>query len=263
MKLRHINISTSLLLLVGLLVLLQIFSGGMLFNALKNDRNNLTAQQTLRLQQAALNSSWVALLQTRNTLNHAATRYIISSSTGDTVGGASVNGLIKNAREYLARAEAHRVAYDALPADTLHDEAVLRDITRSYTVYHDALSELIQLLSDGQIDAYLAQPTQKYQDSFEQQYVRYQTLNDSMYQQAVDGSNRSYHTTVWLLSITLFVMLGLFLITGSGIRIILSRPLNSLMTSIRHIADGDLTRHIDKPNASIRSRSSVMSTGSN
>lgn len=121
MKLRHINVVTSLLLLVGLFVLLQTLSGGLFFNALKKDRDSFLTQQTLRQQQSTLNSSWVALLQTRNTLNRAATRYIISNTPGGSAGSANVTGLIQNAREYLTRAEAHRAAYDALPKDTLHD----------------------------------------------------------------------------------------------------------------------------------------------
>lgn len=47
--------------------LLQLTSGGLFFNALKNDKENFTVLQTIRQQQSTLNGSWVALLQTRNT----------------------------------------------------------------------------------------------------------------------------------------------------------------------------------------------------
>lgn len=46
---------------------LQLTSGGLFFNALKNDKENFTVLQTIRQQQSTLNGSWVALLQTRNT----------------------------------------------------------------------------------------------------------------------------------------------------------------------------------------------------
>lgn len=65
--LKRIKIVTSLLLVLAVFGLLQLTSGGLFFNALKNDKENFTVLQTIRQQQSTLNGSWVALLQTRNT----------------------------------------------------------------------------------------------------------------------------------------------------------------------------------------------------
>lgn len=65
--LKRIKIVTSLLLVLVDFGLLQLTSGGLFFNALKNDKENFTVLQTIRQQQSTLNGSWVALLQTRNT----------------------------------------------------------------------------------------------------------------------------------------------------------------------------------------------------
>lgn len=69
--LKRIKIVTSLLLVLALFGLLQLTSGGLFFNSLKNDKENFTVLQTIRQQQSALNATWVELLQTRNTLNRA------------------------------------------------------------------------------------------------------------------------------------------------------------------------------------------------
>lgn len=64
--LKRIKIVTSLLLVLALFGLLQLTSGGLFFNSLKNDKENFTVLQTIRQQQSALNATWVELLQTRN-----------------------------------------------------------------------------------------------------------------------------------------------------------------------------------------------------
>jgi methyl-accepting chemotaxis protein-1 (serine sensor receptor) len=77
--LNRIKIVTSLLLVLAIFGLLQL-TGGLFFNALKHDKENFTVLQTIRQQQSTLNGSWVALLQTRNTLNRAGIRYMMDQS---------------------------------------------------------------------------------------------------------------------------------------------------------------------------------------
>ncbi len=59
---------------------LQLTSGGLFFNSLKNDKENFTVLQTIRQQQSALNATQVELLQTRNTLNRAGIRWMMDQS---------------------------------------------------------------------------------------------------------------------------------------------------------------------------------------
>ncbi len=53
--LKRIKIVTSLLLVLAVFGLLQLTSGGLFFNALKNDKENFTVLQTIRQQQSTLN----------------------------------------------------------------------------------------------------------------------------------------------------------------------------------------------------------------
>ena len=57
--LNRIKVVTSLLIVLGLFGLLQLTSGGLFFNALKNDKENFTVLQTIRQQQSTLNASWL------------------------------------------------------------------------------------------------------------------------------------------------------------------------------------------------------------
>ena len=104
--LKRIKIVTSLLLVLAVFGLLQLTSGGLFFNALKNDKENFTVLQTIRQQQSTLNGSWVALLQTRNTLNRAGIRYMMDQNnigSGSTVAelmqAKSTSSLISRLRD--------------------------------------------------------------------------------------------------------------------------------------------------------------------
>ncbi len=151
--LKRIKIVTSLLLVLALFGLLQLTSGGLFFNSLKNDKENFTVLQTIRQQQSALNATWVELLQTRNTLNRAGIRWMMDQSNIGS--GATVAELMQGATNTLKLTEKNWAQYEALPRDPRQSEAAFLEIKRTYDIYHGALAELIQLLGAGKINEFL------------------------------------------------------------------------------------------------------------
>ena len=241
--LNRIKIVTSLMLVLAIFGLLQLTSGGLFFNALKNDKENFTVLQTIRQQQSTLNASWVALLQTRNTLNRAGIRYMMDQSNIGS--GATVNDLMQIASASLKQAEKNWAAYEALPRDPRQSDADAMEIKRNYDIYHGALAELIQLLGASKINAFFDQPTQSYQDGFEKQYVSYLQQNDKLYQMAVEDSNSSYSQAIWVLMGVLIAVLVVIVAVWLNIKQTLISPLNRLIDNIRHIASGDLVKRIE------------------
>jgi methyl-accepting chemotaxis protein-1 (serine sensor receptor) len=241
--LNRIKIVTSLMLVLAIFGLLQLTSGGLFFNALKNDKENFTVLQTIRQQQSTLNASWVALLQTRNTLNRAGIRYMMDQSNIGS--GATVNDLMQIASTSLKQAEKNWAAYEALPRDPRQNDAEAMEIKRNYDIYHGALAELIQLLGAGKINAFFDQPTQSYQDGFEKQYVSYLQQNDKLYQMAVEDSNSSFSQAIWVLISVLIAVLVVIVAVWLNIKQTLISPLNRLIDNIRHIASGDLVKRIE------------------
>ncbi|SFT97282.1 methyl-accepting chemotaxis sensory transducer with TarH sensor [Kosakonia arachidis] len=241
--LTRIKLVTSLLLVLGLFGLLQLTSGGLFFNALKHDKENFTVLKTIRQQQSTLNTSWVALLQTRNTLNRAGIRYMMDQNNIGS--GATVSDLMQIASTSLKQAEAGWNAYQALPRDPRQSEEAAAEIKRNYDIYHNALAELIQLLSAGKINAFFDQPTQRYQDGFEKQYLNYLQQNDHLYDTAVSDSESSYDSATWIIITVLIVVLLVIIGVWAGIKQALIGPLNHLIDNIRHIAGGDLVQRID------------------
>ncbi len=245
--LNRIKIVTSLMLVLAIFGLLQLTSGGLFFNALKHDKENFTVLQTIRQQQSTLNASWVALLQTRNTLNRAGIRYMMDQSNIGS--GATVNDLMQIASASLKQAEKNWAAYEALPRDPRQNDAEAMEIKRNYDIYHGALAELIQLLGAGKINAFFDQPTQSYQDGFEKQYVSYLQQNDKLYQIAVEDSNSSFSQAIWVLVSVLIAVLVVIVAVWLGIKQALISPLTRLIDNIRHIASGDLVKRIEVPGA--------------
>ncbi|WP_426494089.1 methyl-accepting chemotaxis protein [Enterobacter ludwigii] len=241
--LNRIKIVTSLMLVLAIFGLLQLTSGGLFFNALKHDKENFTVLQTIRQQQSTLNASWVALLQTRNTLNRAGIRYMMDQSNIGS--GATVNDLMQIAAASLKQAEKNWAEYEALPRDLRQNDADATEIKRNYDIYHGALAELIQLLGAGKINAFFDQPTQSYQDGFEKQYVNYLQQNDKLYQMAVENSNSSYSQAIWVLISVLIAVLVVIVAVWLGIKQALISPLTRLIDNIRHIASGDLVKRIE------------------
>lgn len=241
--LKRIKIVTSLLLVLAVFGLLQLTSGGLFFNALKNDKENFTVLQTIRQQQSTLNGSWVALLQTRNTLNRAGIRYMMDQNNIGS--GSTVAELMQSASISLKQAEKNWADYEALPRDPRQSTAAAAEIKRNYDIYHNALAELIQLLGAGKINEFFDQPTQGYQDGFEKQYVAYMEQNDRLYDIAVSDNNASYSQAMWILVGVMIVVLAVIFAVWFGIKASLVAPMNRLIDSIRHIAGGDLVKLIE------------------
>ncbi|EDQ7391809.1 methyl-accepting chemotaxis protein [Salmonella enterica subsp. enterica serovar Mississippi] len=241
--LKRIKIVTSLLLVLALFGLLQLTSGGLFFNSLKNDKENFTVLQTIRQQQSALNATWVELLQTRNTLNRAGIRWMMDQSNIGS--GATVAELMQGATNTLKLTEKNWAQYESLPRDPRQSEAAFLEIKRTYDIYHGALAELIQLLGAGKINEFFDQPTQSYQDAFEKQYMAYMQQNDRLYDIAVYDNNSSYNQAMWVLVSVLIAVLVVIIAVWFDIKLSLIAPMNRLIESIRHIASGDLVKRID------------------
>lgn len=241
--LKRIRIVTSVLLVLAIFGLLQLTSGGLFFNTLKKDKEYFSVLQTIRQQQSTLNSSWVELLQTRNTLNRAGIRYMMDQNNIGS--GSTVAELMQSATLSLKQAEKNWADYEALPRNSRQSTAAAIEIKRNYDIYHNALAELIQLLSAGKINAFFDQPTQGYQDGFEKQYMAYMQQNDRLYDIAVTDNNASYNQAMWVLACVLIVVLAVIFAVWFGIKTSLVAPMNRLIDSIRHIAGGDLVKSIE------------------
>ncbi|NDL62635.1 methyl-accepting chemotaxis protein [Acerihabitans arboris] len=236
----RIRVVTGLVLVLIIFCLLQLSSGGVFYHSLKQDQHYFGVYQNLRKQQTSLSASWVALVQTRNTLNRAAVRYLMDENKMGS--GATVTELLSEAYGTLTRSEQTFGNFMAMPRVAGQDEANIQALKQRYDALHAALVDLNSLLGNGNISDFYAQPTQTLQNNFEDSYSRYLAGNIRLYNDAVDMNEQSYTQSVIVLGAVLALFVVISLLVWIGIRRILLHPLRYLIGHIRGIAAGDLTQ---------------------
>ncbi|WP_313689450.1 methyl-accepting chemotaxis protein [Pantoea sp.] len=239
----RIRVVSGLLCVLVLFALLQLFSGGMFFQTVKADKDNFAYNQRLVTLQRAMGTSWVSLVQARNTLNRAGIRYLLDSQQAGS--GATVKELVALASEELKMADQGFAEFNANLSEKGKTAENVLTLQANYNAFHGALAELIDFLSAGNFKGFVDQPTQGFQDKFEKDYNAWLGYNKILAQRGIDDNQAAYHKSVWLIVALLAVTLVLIALVWSGMRAALIRPLKQSIEHIRHIARGDLTQQVE------------------
>jgi methyl-accepting chemotaxis protein-1 (serine sensor receptor) len=240
---KRIKVVTGLVSVLVLFALLQLGTGGLFFSTVKNDKDNFAFSQQLRTLQQAMGTSWVSLVQARNTLNRAGIRYL--QDANQTGAGATVAELMTQAQEDLNTADKSLAVFNANLSEKGKSAENVKTLLANYQQLHDALGELIVAMQAGRFAEFVAQPTQSYQDQFEKNYNEWLENNNQLTANGVKANQTAYQQTLWLLLAVLIITLTVITLAWSGIYKILLSPLKSNIDHIRHIASGDLTQSIE------------------
>ncbi|AUQ25788.1 methyl-accepting chemotaxis protein [Dickeya zeae] len=245
---RNIKIVTGLFSLLLALSLLQLVSYGFFFGAMKSDRNNFVVSQTLRKQSSELNSSWIALIQTRNTMNRAIARMIMETNNIPSAGKSAE--LIDVANQSLAQADKHFAAYAQIPLLPVQDAALAKDIDTHYQALRRVLQQIVDLIKTQDVKTIQALPTQKMQDAFQNSFDAYFRQNDALNDSAVTDSNQNYDYSIIVIAVCVLILIFATSSAWVYIRRVLLQPLLRVITHLHHIATGDLTQslHIEAKN---------------
>lgn len=119
----------------------------MFFQTVKSDRENFAYNQRLSTLQQAMGTSWVSLVQARNSLNRAGIRYLLDAQMAGT--GATVKELVALASEELKRAEQGFDTFNANLSEKGKTAKNVLTLQANYKTYHDALAQLVVLLGKG------------------------------------------------------------------------------------------------------------------
>lgn len=240
---KRIKVVTGLVSVLVLFALLQLGTGGLFFSTVKSDKDNFAFNQQLRVLQQAMGTSWVSLVQARNTLNRAGIRYL--QDANQTGSGTTVSELMALAQENLNTADKSLAVFNANLSEKGKEAENVRALQANYQQLHDALGELIVAMQAGRFAEFVAQPTQSYQDQFEKTYNQWLETNNQLTANGVEANEKAYHQTLWLLLAVLLITLTVVTLAWSGIYKILLSPLKANIDHIRHIASGDLTQSIE------------------
>ncbi|UYP71926.1 methyl-accepting chemotaxis protein [Pantoea dispersa] len=239
----RVRVVSGLLCVLALFALLQLFSGGMFFSTVKADKDNFAYNQRLSTLQRAMGTSWVSLVQARNTLNRAGIRYLLDSQQAGS--GATVKDLVALANTELKTADQSFAEFNANLSEKGKSAENVLTLQANYNAFRGALAELIDFLSAGNFKGFVDQPTQGFQDKFEKDYNAWLAYNIVLAKQGIDANESAYQHAIMLVVGTLLVTLLAIALVWSGMRTALIRPLQQSIEHIRHIARGDLTQPVD------------------
>ncbi len=179
------------------------------------------------------------MLQTRINLSRSAARMMMDASNQQS---SAKTDLLQNAKTTLAQAAAHYANFKNMTPLPAMAEASA-NVDEKYQRYQAALAELIQFLDNGNMDAYFAQPTQGMQNALGEALGNYARVSENLYRQTFDQSAHDYLPFCAMATGVLAVVLVLILmVVWFGIRHALLNPLARVITHIREIASGDLTK---------------------
>lgn len=234
----RIRVSTSLFLLLMLFCLLQLGSTGLSFMSIRSDNNNFSNVQVVNDQREALNQSWVALLQARNTLNRAGTRAALK------VPQEKVNELMAGARSSLQKADLYFNQFLAVPRVTKEGVELTETTKQSYEKLRATLRELIVLLEQGDLQGFMDQPTQKIQDLFEVQTQAYTQHVDAVLAKTATENKNAYTLSMLMVAGAIVMLIVVVLSSLYWLRKMLISPLNTMRDHFDRIAEGDLSGEI-------------------
>ncbi|WP_312118950.1 methyl-accepting chemotaxis protein [Pantoea vagans] len=239
----RVRVVSGLLCVLALFALLQLFSGGMFFKTVSSDKENFAYNQRLNTLQQAMGTSWVSLVQARNTLNRAGIRFLQDAQMSGS--GASVKELVALAGEELKQAEVnYQIFNDNLSEQGKTAENVVA-LQANYKAYHDALAELMVFFTTGNFKGFVDQPTQSFQDKFQKDYSAWIENNKALSQPGVEANQQAYSRSITVVIATLAVTLLMIILVWNVMRSVLIRPLRQSIEHIQHIERGDLTQPVE------------------
>ncbi len=236
--LNRIRVVTMLMMVLLVFALLQLVSGGLLFSSLKQNQQSFADANDLRQQQTELTKTWELMLQTRINLSRSSARMMMDPANQQS---SAKTDLLKSAHASLADAAKHYDAYKALPTVPAMAQ-VSQQLDDKYRTYSAALTDLIQFLESGNMDAFFAQPTQGMQNAMGDALGQYAQLSSELYHNAFTQSTHDYRFAQWQMAILALALVIILAAVWYGIRHILLNPLANVIRHIREIASGDLTQ---------------------
>ncbi|MBD8167051.1 methyl-accepting chemotaxis protein [Erwinia persicina] len=238
----RIKVVTSLILVLLIFGILQLAAGGLFINALTHDKNSFAVSKTANDNVSLFTDAWVTLNQTRITLNRGMLR--IQSEAANSGSSASLDTLSAQAKQQLVTAQKSYEAFQATPATPGIDPQLTERLQQRYGDYVQALEAMTGQMENKQLDAMFKQNIEKKQIAMQEVYTEWRTLQNQLSAKGAVQNQKAYINMLWTIAGVMALVVALIILCWFGLRNILIRPLQSTITHIRSIAEGDLTQNI-------------------
>ncbi|MGB9096976.1 methyl-accepting chemotaxis protein [Erwinia sp.] len=239
----RIKVVTSLLLVLLVFGSLQLISGGLFIRALTSDKESFSIAQNSSDNVAALTDAWIALNQTRITLNRGMLR--LQSETADSINSASLTGISDQGKKLLADADKAYAVYQSIPNTKGIDPKVVESLEQNYVIYSKALATMLDLMQSKQLPEMFKLNIEQKQIEMQQAYTLWRTALNEITVKGVQANEAAYVKMLWVIGTVMVLVLALIALCWIGLRKILITPLQTNIAHISHIAGGDLTHTIE------------------
>ncbi|RJL53029.1 Tar ligand binding domain-containing protein [Pectobacterium carotovorum] len=240
---RHrLSILSGLLLIIGLFSLLQLVSVGVISQTMTQVRQDISANENLRQQQALMDKARMEVMNASDKLNRAGIYLLVDKETGSE---GSWHSLMDEAEVSLKQAQAH---YQLLGTATTAeaDTAAFIDLKKSYSQLYSGLVELAEgIKTTNQIDIFFAVPVQAYQSDFTQKYSHYLQDTDALQKQHGQQFLSSLDNAKTIFITVLGLLLAIAIAVWIGVSRIIIRPLTHIIAHLKLIAAGDLSHAVN------------------
>jgi methyl-accepting chemotaxis protein-1 (serine sensor receptor) len=175
-----IKVASGLLCVLVAFCVLQLVTEGLGFWSLTRTHDDVGDLSDVALKQVdAVNQTTQALMDARINLSRAGTRMV--------KGGAEPTDIVQHARDQLAAADQSFAAFSNAPKTSDENSARAAALAERYQKLHSALGELAQDLDSGNIQAFLDQPTQSFQDAYLAELHNFVQFGDAASRASLDS----------------------------------------------------------------------------
>ncbi|CAB3656933.1 Methyl-accepting chemotaxis protein I [Paraburkholderia sediminicola] len=199
-----IKVASGLLCVLAAFCVFQLVTVGLGFWSLTRTHDDVGDLSNVALKQVdAVNETTQRLMDARINLSRAGTRMVR--------GGAEPSDIVQHAREQLTAADQSFGAF--MSAQKTSDENSTRAaaLAERYKKLHDALAELVQFLDANNIQAFLDQPTQGFQDAYLAESHNFVQFGAAASQASIDSIDARMATfRAVSIAILLVLVLGTF-----------------------------------------------------
>lgn len=240
---RHrLSILSGLLLIIGLFSLLQLVSVGVISQTMTQVRQDISANESLRQQQALMDKARMEVMNASDKLNRAGIYLLVDKETGSE---GSWHSLMDEAEVSLKQAQEHYQQLGTVTSSEA-DTAAFVDLKKSYSQLYSGLVELAQgIKTTNQIDIFFAVPVQAYQSDFTQKYSHYLQDTDALQKQHGQQFLSSLDQAKTIFITVLGLLLAIAIAVWIGVSRVIIRPLTHIIAHLKLIAAGDLSHSVD------------------
>ena len=175
-----IKLASGLLSVLAAFCLLQLVTAGLGFWSLTTTHGDVGDLANVALKQVdAVNETTQHLMDARINLSRAGTRMVR--------GGTEPADIVQHARDQLALADQSFAKFSNATKTSDENSARAAALAEKYQKLHTALGELVQYLDAGNVQAFLDQPTQSFQDAYLAEQHSFAQFGDAASQASLDS----------------------------------------------------------------------------